>query len=367
MWTTSSAAIPRLLEERCTRSHEVLFESQCLVRSCGGCECPRVQQADEDVPSSYTFSVATAPDAWLQLCVPAKCGNQWWLNVLFAHDRLRQSRNLPCTVRGPFSRVERVLLVRNPYERLLSAYFEQVTRWTQNSPHMQGLVFGYTHPVHCRAHCELLWQPTPADFDRFTRRLVANGNNSTGWVFSNDHLLYLQHPLMPRGCVTPAFRNHSNVHDFYRVLKLEEQATWYPGLMRRLGLVAAVNDSRSWGADGCAWKPQGGTCQDALQEHQPGRARAAEERACVRDGRETVSGQSAATLGGNQKAHSTGACAKLREFYTPELAALVTEWARADLVAFDYPAWNPALSDRPASSSRALRAGATRSLDELAS
>ena len=39
--------------------------------------------------------------------------------------------------------------------------------------------------------------------------------------------------------------------------------------------------------------------------------------------------------------HNRGACSKLTEYYTAEVAALVTEWAHDDLVMFGYPPWTP--------------------------
>ena len=38
--------------------------------------------------------------------------------------------------------------------------------------------------------------------------------------------------------------------------------------------------------------------------------------------------------------HATGSDSRLDEFYTPELARAVSEWAKADLEEFGYPAWD---------------------------
>ena len=37
---------------------------------------------------------------------------------------------------------------------------------------------------------------------------------------------------------------------------------------------------------------------------------------------------------------ATGSDGRLDEFYTPELARAVSEWAKADLEEFGYPAWD---------------------------
>ena len=38
--------------------------------------------------------------------------------------------------------------------------------------------------------------------------------------------------------------------------------------------------------------------------------------------------------------HATGSDGRLDEFYTPELARAVSEWAKADLEEFGYAAWD---------------------------
>ena len=38
--------------------------------------------------------------------------------------------------------------------------------------------------------------------------------------------------------------------------------------------------------------------------------------------------------------HATGSDGRLDEFYTPELAGAVSEWAKADLEECGYPAWD---------------------------
>ena len=38
--------------------------------------------------------------------------------------------------------------------------------------------------------------------------------------------------------------------------------------------------------------------------------------------------------------HATGSDGRLDEFYTPELARAVSEWAKADLEECGYPAWD---------------------------
>ena len=111
------------------------------------------------------------------------------------------------------------------------------------------------------------------------------------------------------------------------VLRLEEQAAWYPALVARLGIREHVSH-RAW-RGGCWFKPAGTTCPDALLPPKAGYMRAmghaCDGASCSRDAK-----------------HETGAVSKLHTYYSPREAAMVTEFFREDLRMFDYPEWRAA-------------------------
>lgn len=300
-----------------------------------------------------------SPGCRFQLCVPAKCGVEAWSELLRVHQRRNAGmivsgycghgcRNSTEATAFALTPRLRLLIVRNPYERLLSGFLDQVGRLTEQSEHMLGLTVGFladpkmrkksclVRPASETHICRLKWNTSKESFQQFVRELVvatSNGRNA-GYGFSNDHLLPIMHRRVQdsgvRRCLTPRFRdNKTRLDQYYQVLKVEEMAAWYPRLVSMLGLTNTVR--RGWPGNGCWWKAPGLSCTETLTGNHPEAVHSATTCATGAEG-----GMDPRKVG-----HATQACSKLRRYYTPELAELVSEWARADLDAFGYPPWRP--------------------------
>jgi hypothetical protein len=225
-----------------------------------------------------------------------------------------------------------VLVVRNPYERLLSGYLGQVAGHRNHSrdPNAKAHMRLYfpssiddTMSHHCvqgnRTKCESRygdWVPSPQDFARFVQRLTSSpvpfGNS-----FAYDHLAPITTPLHPRRCLQ---QGGGNLLRRYHVLKVERQHEWYPSYIEASGLLHYVNSSHWKG--GCFWHGDGQTCSESLVAPQPNA---------------TIALRRCSKAGG----HDTGACTMMKSFYTAETAARVTAYFAKDLETFSYPRWSP--------------------------
>ena len=119
--------------------------------------------------------------------------------------------------------------------------------------------------------------------------------------------------------------NHCGLRDgatFDYLLPVEEWHVWYRAFVAVLGLDQVM--ASGWNVQTRDWKARNGS--DCFY-HLPGYA-------C--DG--TALPQERASVGHSN--HATGSDKLLERYYTPELAALVTTWAHADLTAFGYKAWD---------------------------
>ena len=118
-----------------------------------------------------------------------------------------------------------------------------------------------------------------------------------------------------------AIRAWTRGYDFY--LPTEQIAHWYAPFVAALDLGEAV--STGWDMSTRWWRNDGSECF----YHPPGLG---------------CDGEPLSTAGAGPLAagswHATGSDARLGEFYTPELARAVSEWAKADLEEFGYPAWD---------------------------
>jgi hypothetical protein len=110
-------------------------------------------------------------------------------------------------------------------------------------------------------------------------------------------------------------------------------SSWYAPLVRELGIANATQDDR-W-KRGCFFIPPNGTCADALN--------VPDTAAGVGVG----SGEGSKCVADEQHVpthHVMHSCARLAEYYTPKLAAVVTATFRKDLERFGYPKWNGDIS-----------------------
>ena len=139
--------------------------------------------------------------------------------------------------------------------------------------------------------------------------------------------------------------------------------TWYADLIERLHWQAAAGHVRSrmgkWHG-GCFFKPRGRGCSDALAPRRPDEPLYTPSRLLFNEtalrlavGRSTKGSTNGsltreafdcARRGGGRDMLSVGTCLRMAEFYTPQLAARVTDYARDDLLLYGYPVWNGSVS-----------------------
>jgi len=105
-------------------------------------------------------------------------------------------------------------------------------------------------------------------------------------------------------------------------------SSWYAPLVWELGLANATQDKR-W-KSGCFYRPPNHSCADALRVPEATGAVAGSPggTGCMADSLHL------------RTPHVRHACARLAEYYTPELAAVVTATFRRDLERFNYPVWD---------------------------
>ena len=128
---------------------------------------------------------------------------------------------------------------------------------------------------------------------------------------------YLNHhyaPITRNGCLW------SRGYDYF--LPLEQQPLWYEPFVRALGLDQIV--ATGWNVTTALWRGGAEECFFAPPGH-----------ACDWRRRSAPAPDT-----GTRNSHSTAAGAKLDQFYTASLAAAVSSWARDDLRAFKYRAWD---------------------------
>ena len=282
----------------------------------------------------------------MRLAVPAKCGTTRWFQLLmiaqtgrmprpvyeyspqgwlrshaFAPERLWAcARSLPRLAR----RTVWLVVVRNPYERLLSGWLDKLAR----------------EPRHPSFHVRLppaLARPnaTASEYAAF----VEWYGKRPGWIhrrYAADMSLYAQLHLWPIVHTWVEVRDalwsqsdeaYASVYGRARLLQVEHMSRWYAPLVRELGLQAAAGNRREW-ASGCFFRASSESCDAALDPtaaHPP--------RACD-DGVEQPPWKRGGYL------HNTSACAKLWAFYTPRTAEVVTALFRQDLDALGYPVWS---------------------------
>ena len=275
------------------------------------------------------------PGNFLELCVPNKVGSARWSQLAirqltgrfaghypepYVNTDMRRGgvTMLPCRHHPNVTKgnLVRLMVVRNPYERLLSGYLDKIVG--------HGSIFN----------------ATPESFSRFTSLLRAEDPQRPLWL-PGAPPIFAMRPNATNGHAHDHFapitsmsktgfscheelyktfkRNGSAIREAYRVVRLEEMERWYPELVKELDIRATVLDPK-WPPDGCYWKPSWATtCAEGL------------------DGRFDAAAHNRSKAVVVEK-HRTGSASKLAEFYpTQEVIDQVTAFAQGDLDAFGYP------------------------------
>ena len=160
----------------------------------------------------------------------------------------------------------RVLVLRDPFERLLSGYDMMAREALAQSTYPKLTerflpLLGISGP---REDSSTI--PTPAQFARFVLQTADYTSRTPSWpVRMLSHLMpftSLWHRQQQNCALQPP-------ESFDMVLRLEEQPRWYSTFLRRLNLTRAAMDPR-WSqkrgaAQGCWWAPHGVNCSEVLR------------------------------------------------------------------------------------------------------
>jgi len=378
-----------------------LLSNRASLRCPPGARDPRANVSWPIYPIGYFKKKGRAangedkPLVFLEQCNPTKTGFSemqdllgWAVDGRVGHKAKGVISAARCRVpsegEAPNARALSFLVVRNPYERLLSGFLAQVAARNCSAERTRSGKQGCLADDDVRrANLELDFAPgatpqpahphsragafagTPEGFADFVPKLLQSwrspqqqqfrrghrsGATSIGNDFAFDHLAPISgHDHTPgggRGCLTNAHTRGLRLSVYYNVLKLEHQGKWYPRWVEATGLTEWVNSSR-W-HDGCFWKERqvGSSCAKSLQlggsdHHDKSREVAALAGGGGGDGAGDV--RKCGAAGG----HNIGACSQLQRFYTRALADQVSTLFSDDLEEFAYPRWNPEAQPTP--------------------
>ena len=166
---------------------------------------------------------------YFTLCTPEKTGVEAWQSLWLVraggpmtNGAIPKYVQRPCSLANA-SWVEHYMLLRNPYERLLSGYLDVVARQTHHHVPLRmarSLEPACTPQCCGRVGCPRKFNATPAGFAEFVRELVklTRANRSIGNGWANMHL----RPIAMSNCQKLADREKRVVQ-----LKLELQDYWY--------------------------------------------------------------------------------------------------------------------------------------------
>ena len=299
--------------------------------SCNGLPSPANQS------NLQSASVLRLPNGvYLEICLGFKAGFTDWSTLITTlvgspplHSKSAISRvvhyipywRAPSSPRFTASAstcgVTRVMITRNPYERMLSYWLDKV-RDSCNSASNKA--------IKCKK--TMYWPhrlPPNASFPDAVRH-IANATTT-----ANNYFAWLHYaPVSITTCARC-------VDNRARILKLEYVETWYSQLVAELGLAAVVSDVKLWrNKPGRCFQQLAGSCYLSAAVVETGNLATTQLR---RDSDNPCPIRSL-------QHHVRAACHQMQYYYNAETAHLVTAYAQADLKAFHYPPWRGDVSAR---------------------
>ena len=211
----------------------------------------------------------------------------------------------------------RIMMVRDPYARLLSAFLDKVP---PSAHHLRRV------PT---------MQPTPANFVHFVESYLLPHRPPADWHFAlqSDH------------CGLRA----GGDYDYY--LKLEEMHLWYEPFVRAMGLEDAVSSGWNvttpyWNGTAsvpCFYTTPGRTCEEMLR---PNGGVRSDERSDTRSDEQWRQRQPPNVTAG-RASHSRGTADLLTTYYSNRtLVERITAYVMPDLMRFGYRPWVLGRPDR---------------------
>jgi len=247
------------------------------------------------------------------LCVPQKNGNIFWSLLLHKVYDPKTSFELPKKVGQGFQKkmelssqkentwynwleglsIPRVMIVRNPYIRLLSGFLDKIHHESGRKKFAKSFKF-----------------PAPLNFESFVVWLAMHLRGRERSGKPADY--FVRHLFMPQTyhCLLPCGVN-------YTIVKDEKSLSWYPCLLDKLNLTDAARTG--WGDPPC-FLSQSGDCN----------TNAWPDTTCENRDNVTTSG----------KVHSKHTETLMQAHYTSTAAKLVTMLFREDIENFGYQAWD---------------------------
>jgi hypothetical protein len=270
---------------------------------------------------------------YVDICLPFKAGWTLWHQLLLRHlnaafERHKQNPfyHSPVVPRyvshegRTICNLSRLIIVRNPHERLLSYYLDKV----KASCNVQGV-------QHCPK--TTYWPSALPPKASFAETIAAINHSISSRLmrtyFGHLHYAPISEAYTERGHPCGGDTLRRQIRDgSRRVLKLEEMEHWYPPLVRELGLEAAV--ATGWDrltSRQCFYELPDQNCSatnHTLYLH-PTAAVA------------ISTSVNAKTKGAGTAGHNKDASGHMQHYYTPELVQFVTQYARSDIELFGYP------------------------------
>ena len=246
------------------------------------------------------------------------------------------------------SSIPRIMLVRNPYSRILSGYLDKVdaANFTANPLQRRQFFKGFKSKSG--------GFPAFAKYVKEVHERDIHPNN-TKRAFLNDH-----YALQSDKCFIPQGMRF----DYY--LKIEHISLWYPFLISLLGLQkaassgwnfttswrpAAINNSNKNASDlhrvlspspqSCFYTAPGQSCEDVANDFRRlGQADFCPEN--MKQQGKKRNGLSPLTVEDitDEDTFIGRSISSMSFFYTESVAKDITDFARKDLAMFNYPVWN---------------------------
>lgn len=295
------------------------------------------------------------------ICLLQKTGSTKWKSLLLKHlnntyfaealkskpgggstvrDVHRQAQNLPCVSLEDYqramqydSKIPRIFIVRNPYERLLSGYLDKVVKPDMKEVTALGGFENYYNAYQLPLSLNTSVQANPvATFLQFLRYINNVQQHVDGHWMSQSKSCFLQYGMK---------------YDYF--LHVEHMAQWYSPLVQYLGLEKEVdtgwNFQTEWhhGAEDCFYHKPGERCAPINRSSTNQKISLMMNDSDAADNLlegDTHPPDHAAEEPHVKRSHDMHTETQIAKYYSSHTALIVNEFAGRDLKVFRYPKWD---------------------------